>query len=100
METRLDTEGHALHTRSAVGEILTPLEQERLAAYYATMEVEEEARLAPGFERMKQEHADQAKHLRELSALVAREEQYLERLRELRAERQVLNSERQRLLAA
>lgn len=100
MEPTLDAVGQALHTRSALGEILTPLEQERLAAYYAMMETEEEVHLAPGFERIESERAHLQEHLRDLRALVAREEQYLQRLRELYAERQVLNSERQRLLAA
>jgi hypothetical protein len=100
METTWDTVGQALHTRLALGEVLTPLEQERLAAYYAMMEAQEESLLAPGFARITSEHSNLQKHLQDLSALVVREEQYLARLRELRAERQVLNSERQRLLAA
>ena len=100
MDKTLQSEGQALHARSAQGELLIPLEQERLDAYYAMMEAVEAALLDPAFERMDREQAVMQEHLRELSALVAREEQHLRRLRELQAERRALNSERKRLLAA
>ncbi|WP_309707440.1 hypothetical protein [Armatimonas sp.] len=100
MDETLRREGQALHSRSAQGETLSVAEQEHLAAYYAAMDAAEAALLAPAFARMDREHVVMQEHLQELHSLVSREEAFLARLRELYTERQALNSERKRLLAA
>ena len=98
-DRQLQTEGRVLHDRASRGEVLSDGDRARLNAYYAMMDVAEAAQLAPAFARMDREHAEQLEHLSELHTLVAREEQFLTRLRELYAERQALNTERKRVLA-
>jgi hypothetical protein len=88
----LQAEGRVLHGRVSRGEVLTPPETERLEAYYAQVEAMYPIRQTEDAIVRLQERNEQ------LKALIAREEQFLARLRELYAERQVLNSERSRLL--
>jgi hypothetical protein len=95
----LQTEGRVLHDRASRGEALSETELASLDAYYVIMDAAEAAQLAPAFERMDREHVDLQEHLSELRTLVAREEQFLARLRELYRERQALNTERKRVLA-
>ena len=90
----------ALREREEQGAALTPAEQAQLAAFYAQIEAEEEARLAPQRAVRQAEKAERAAYLAGLETVLVQKRDSLQRLEMLVREIETLQQEETRLRAA
>ena len=70
----------ALREREESGEALSPSEQAALLAFYAQVEADEEARLAPQRAQREREKAERVKYIAELEVVLAQKRDSLQRL--------------------
>jgi hypothetical protein len=89
-----------LREREEQGAALTPAEQAQLAAFYAQIEAEEEAQLAPQRARRAAERAQRAQYLAGLETILVQKRDSLQRLERLVREIEALQQEETRLRTA
>jgi hypothetical protein len=89
-----------LRRREWKGEPLSDQEQADLSAFYARMNAEEEALLAPAFERWEQERIEREEKLRRLEAIRDQMQASLNALQDLRRQIETLKAEEESLLAS